>query len=728
MNSVCRLLTVAALLLTWVFSGCANHIPELLPIGNKSVKTGELLEFEINAKDDDGDPLEFAVQGKPAAANFDQVDNNTAVFSWTPIASDAGPSGEGQEFQVTFLVTDGIDKDTEIISIFVTLGGAGTGSPVFITPPDHTLDLDRTDRIEFNIEVRDADSASITLRLVDGITGGEFSTTGSKTGIFRWTPTEVQINEKPVWGIRVGAKDESNPEVFQDITILLKGGQKKCEGTPPAVDHKSLPDQRGPDDYLVEVTATDSESEVAAVALYWMLDDGGGGSYQKNSMTTTGGDRWQGSIPNPGLTGDQTATIRYYICALDNDDPSGTDCDMRGCAPAEGRFAFTAYAAGSSTCEDDDFESNDSSGSATEVTFDSYGEWYNWFLKICANNTDYFRMTIPADHKVGAMLSYTEANGGLRMDLLDSDGSTVLAAGQNTTDEVYVESQVFSQSKDVYLRVQGDNAQVANNYSLLVVREEFVQCNDDNFEPNNTPNDAKTVSEQDYPGLACCGEPDWYKIDLNTGDKLEVLIEFVQEDGDLDLWVFDSATAFGGDALSCDNALGCGITETSNEEVTVESIPADGTYYIAVGPYQNAKNTYDMLIIVTPQTQECQDDADEENDDPVNGTGIVSTITKPDQVLCPADEDWYWVYLYAEETVVVDLTFIHENGDLDLKLYDSEVTPETLWDHELARSVSMTDNEHIEYTAEADGDFNIRVYGFNLGELGTTYSIGVTYQ
>ena len=51
----------------------------------------------------------------------------------------------------------------------------------------------------------------------------------------------------------------------------------------------------------------------------------------------------------------------------------------------------------------------------------------------------------------------------------------------------------------------------------------------------------------------------------------------------------------------------------SNEEVAVESIPADGTYYIAVGPYQNAKNTYQMTVVVTPQTQECQDDADEES-------------------------------------------------------------------------------------------------------------------
>ena len=68
MNSVFRCFVVAALLSAWAVAGCANHIPELIPIGNKSVKTGELLEFDVRAKDDDGDPLEFAVQGKPAAA------------------------------------------------------------------------------------------------------------------------------------------------------------------------------------------------------------------------------------------------------------------------------------------------------------------------------------------------------------------------------------------------------------------------------------------------------------------------------------------------------------------------------------------------------------------------------------------------------------------------------------------------------------------------------------
>jgi hypothetical protein len=736
-KSSCKFFFTAALLFIWAFAGCANHIPELLFVENKTVKTGELLEFEVNARDDDGDSLKFAASGQPfeKEARFDQIENNTAVFSWTPIASDAGPSGEGMEYQVTFKVTDGIDTSSEVITISVTLGGAGAGSPEFLTRWDYTLDLDRTGgQISFNIEVRDADSTNVTLRLVDdGGTGGEFSTSGSKGATFEWTPSKAQIGEKILWGIRVGAKDERNPEVFRNITILIKGGQDKCEGTSPTVMHKSLSEQRGSGDYPVQVTATDSESEISAVALYWLCDTGGGGdgSYRKSGMTSTGGDSWQGTIPNPGLSQGKTATIRYYICARDNDDPSGSECDLLSSVPEEGSFTFTAYSAGSSGCEDDDFESNDSSGRATEVTFDSRGEFYAGFLKICPANVDYYRINIPQNHEMFAGIKYTEANGMLQMDLLDSDGSTTLAAGQHYTDGVYVTLGVFSQGRDVYLRVEGGDAQVTNNYSLVVVEREFTQCIDDSFEEgggNDTVNDAKFITPGTYPDLTSCDDNDFYEIDLNTGDKLEVSIEFVQEeaDGDLDLWVFDEMAATA-DFIDCDNALGCGITETSDEEVIVGSILADGTYYIAVSPYGWVKNTYRMTVVVTPQTHECQDDADEDNDTPEYGTGIFTPRVKAGQVLCLNDEDWYFVNLDAGETLVVDLTFTHHaDTDLDLKLYDSEVTPDVLFPHELASSITTSDNERIEFTAETQSVYNIRVYGYYQKQK-ATYSIGVRY-
>ena len=96
MNLSSRSLVKAVLSLAVLFAGCANHAPRFLNIQNRNVETGTTLEFYVEAVDDDGDKLEFGCSGKPAAASFDQVDNNRARFSWTPIASDAGPDGSGR--------------------------------------------------------------------------------------------------------------------------------------------------------------------------------------------------------------------------------------------------------------------------------------------------------------------------------------------------------------------------------------------------------------------------------------------------------------------------------------------------------------------------------------------------------------------------------------------------------------------------------------------------------
>ena len=131
--------------------------------------------------------------------------------------------------------------------------------------------------------------------------------------------------------------------------------------------------------------------------------------------------------------------------------------------------------------------------------------------------------------------------------------------------------------------------------------------------------DAKVVAEGEFTGLSCCGDPDWYKLDLNQGDGLDILIEFTNSAGDLDLWVFEPSV-FDQPSLSCENAVACSTTENDGEEVSIPAVPLTTTYYIAVGPYQGAKNSYIMTILVTPVQQGCQDDDDEQNDLPASNT------------------------------------------------------------------------------------------------------------
>ncbi|MBN2495776.1 MAG: PPC domain-containing protein [Deltaproteobacteria bacterium] len=692
----------------------------MVPIGNKTIETGKTLEFDVMAVDDDGDELSFGIEGKPASADFTQVDNSTAHFAWTPIASDAGPEGRGQDYAVTFKVTDGIDTASETIIVTVTLGGAGTGAPVFISPSDHTLDLDRTSTIKFNIEVRDADSAQVDMALVQGIPGGDFQTSsGSKLASFRWTPSSEQIAERPVWGIRVSADDRSNPSVFQDITILCKGGQQKCEGTPPRLVHEELPDQRGPGDYTVSVQVTDEESAISAVALYYLYKGlGDEETFSKTAMSPSGSDRYQAVIPNPALVGEETVVVDYYICAVDDDDLEGSGCDLRACAPDEGRYSFTAYAAGSSNCEDAAFEPNDDFAHPAALDPGTYAG-----LKICPADEDWFLIQMPADHYLGVGIGFTQANGALRLDLLDADGTTPLASTEYETNQAVAYSDVFALPQDAYVRIRGDSSATENSYDLIAISEAQVACNDDSYEPNDTPEQAKAIAEDVYTGLTCCGDPDFYTLALLQGDRLRVTIDFDNEQGDLDLWVFDSYHIHD-EMLSCENAVGCSTTETDDEQVDVP-ISAGGTYYVAVGPYQGAHNSYDMLVEI--ESAGCQDDSYEPDDTPDDANPVwPEDPIVTGRVICADDDDWYITMVSAGETLVIDLGFTHADGDLDMKLYDSSVTPETLGEHELASAYSSSDNERIEYPVLYEDLYYIRVYGYAGAENG--YSIDLSVQ
>ncbi|HOX46550.1 MAG TPA: pre-peptidase C-terminal domain-containing protein [Myxococcota bacterium] len=701
-------------------AGCANHSPALVNIGNQAVETGRTLEFTVRAVDDDGDSLQFAADGLPAGATFEDLGDRTAIFRWTPIASDAGPDGRGQTYQVTFKVSDGIDTASETIIITVTLGGAGTGAPVFISPSDTTLDLSRTNQARLTIEVRDPDSSSIDISLVRTIEGSLFQTApGSKLATFEWTPTAAQIAERPVWSFQVQADDHVNPPVTQDITILIKGGATKCEGTAPTLTHQELGDQKVAGDYPIQAVARDAESDISAVALYYLVDtgQGAGGSFEKRTMTSAGDEAWAAAIPNPGLSGETTATIHYYLCAVDTDDPATGACNLRTCLPAEGRYSFTAYAPGNDQCLDDDMEPNDAALEATRVEAGTYSG-----RKICAGDEDWYEVDVPAGYQFGAGIDHTAVNGELALDVFEANGTTMLASGQADGTWVIATLEGQPSQRTLLVRVRG-GAEVENSYEFAVVIEQVASCEPDGYEPNDEPGDASVVPEGEYPNLTVCNDLDWYRFDLEQGDGLAVLIQFTQAQGDLDLWVIDEA-ALQQPQITPEVALCASTTENDDEVCELAAVPATGTYYVIVSPYNEARNTYGMTVLVTPATTTCTDDASEPNDTPAEATGLWDGQALTDRIVCANDDDWYMLYMYSGERLLVDATFTHADGDLDLKLYEAGVTPDTLVQHQLASSTSSQDNEHIEYVVVEDGDYYIRVYGY--GGASNTYALLAT--
>ncbi|WP_337099869.1 X2-like carbohydrate binding domain-containing protein [Paenibacillus sp. YIM B09110] len=101
-----------------------NNEPELAAIGNKTVREGKKLSFQITALDTDSDELTFTAIDLPAGASFNP---DTRTFRWKPNHKQAG------SYNVTFQVFDGTDIVSETIVITVQNGSThnnqGHGNP-----------------------------------------------------------------------------------------------------------------------------------------------------------------------------------------------------------------------------------------------------------------------------------------------------------------------------------------------------------------------------------------------------------------------------------------------------------------------------------------------------------------------------------------------------------------------------------------------------------------------
>ncbi len=98
-----------------------NQPPVLDLIGDKTVNTGELLEFTISATDPDGGNLSYSASNLPPEASFNP---ETRTFSWTPVEA-------GSYLNVHFEVSDGSLTDSENITVTVNQSTLSYGTQFF---------------------------------------------------------------------------------------------------------------------------------------------------------------------------------------------------------------------------------------------------------------------------------------------------------------------------------------------------------------------------------------------------------------------------------------------------------------------------------------------------------------------------------------------------------------------------------------------------------------------
>jgi PKD repeat protein len=230
--------------------GDVNRPPALDPIGNRLLNDGETLSIVISASDPDGDNLAYTANGLPDGATLTDQGDGTALFSWTPLYTQAG------NHIVEFVVSDDGDPSAGD-SEEVTLSVGEVNRPPMLNPIGDR-GVNEGEVLSFVILASDPDGDSLSF-VVDSLPGGaELIDNGDGTAQFTWLPVSGQAGEYPI-GFSVSDSGVPSMNDTEDITIVVEAGSG-CGGMIGDIDGDCDVDQ---DDMNLILAARNTQAQGA---------------------------------------------------------------------------------------------------------------------------------------------------------------------------------------------------------------------------------------------------------------------------------------------------------------------------------------------------------------------------------------------------------------------------------------------------------------------------------
>ena len=390
-----------------------------------------------------------------------------------------------------------------------------------------------------------------------------------------------------------------------------------------------------------------------------------------------------------------TAALVVVVCCL---LPAGVAAAAD--TPAVPEYGQSATANETTQTDGDRLEPNDERVTATDV---GTGGSYDDLSIHTGTDEDYFAVDVSAGEAITADVSFTHADGDLDAILVDSSGTTVASSVSISDDEAI---EYTAPSDGTYYVVVYGYADAENDYDLSVTTPAGDTIGD-RFEPNDHPTKATPLGgEESISGLEISDptDEDYFAVEVDAGETVRAATTFSHREGDLELELRDRS----GDVVASSTS----VTDREQIERTVEE---DGTYYVVVYGYAGAENDYDISLSTSAASGQF-----EPNDDRASATPLGSGAEYDDLTVSTVfDEDYFAVETEAGETITVDTTFDHTDGDIDVRLLNAS-------GGEVAISQSGTDDEEIEYTADRTGTYYVVVYGYAGAENDYDISVGTT--
>lgn len=610
-------------------SGAPNHPPVLSAIDDQQAVVEQPFALLLSASDPDGNAITYSFKsdhdlGK--RASIEKGSNNRATFKWNPIVSDIGIH------VFDFIASDGSAEDKVTVTIEVT-GEQALSAPVFLKPlgTGTTIDLSKSDSVSVPILIRDLDTAGVTISEIEPvIEGGNLAQSSELEATWSWQPSEAQLSASDRYLLKLSADDGDNPATTKDYLIVLRIPPKMgCPGEAPVVQHDS-PSELGQPSVQIVVNVTDDKGIKYEPLLYFSTTDPGEEpditQMTQVSMTLDSGDMsngvWRADVANPAydLAEGKSTTLYYVVEAVDNDDAEGT-CDHLTRAPQSASFSVKvthqAQTVGLDPCEP--CQSDDLCGGKNDHCIVIAGA--QRCSQTCSSNSDCpNNWSCPTDPVIS----------------VDGEVSRQCMPPQNSCEPV-------------------------------------MTCVDDIYEENDTLAQAQQseglLADEVYDLVSCPGasaasfDDDYYRIEFPTSGELLAILEGGSST-DLDLALLDSQGSL------------IAISEAANASEEIAICVESGTYYLRVQSFGQERNPYSLTYGKGSGNcaPTCSDDPDEDDDTDATARNIdldAGPYESQTNAICPNDEDWYALILYAGETLEVKVTFDQTSPaeDLDIRLY-----------------------------------------------------------
>jgi hypothetical protein len=550
-----------------------NHGPEFEALGDQFPAAGQPFSLLVQATDQDGDALTFAVQGDlPPGATFDAA---AALFEWTPAANLAG-----SEHRVIFSVTDGQLKDTIDVLFVVTGGPDGNQPPEVATIPSQEIAVGKT--LVLTIQATDPDNDPLVFDATDTPPGSMWDAIGHT---LTWTPGQAHANQSftPKFSVTDGTYT-----VTKEASILVKSGTSPNTCTPdPFEPNETKADAAKINPALFQgLSVCDPDAENYDTDWYYLPITSGTtltatitfqhdhGDLGLGLFTETGQDALQMSDE----VGDQE-TVQYTVQSAGN---YYLVVFANAGANIKAPYSLEVATAAGGGCVNDGNEPNDSMDTGTPVGPETTMSG----LQICAEDEDWYTLALQAGDSLLASIEFP-VDIDLDLYLVGPDGDVLdMSFSGAGTETVGLDPAPTSGTYGV--RVEGwPKETTEGTYDLEILGSTCPECDGDAKEPNDSQGQAIPLTPgQIVEDLTMCCDADWFQIMANSGQEIAVDLEFLNEGGDKPTVVL---TPPGAPAVT----LPC----TADSCAGVATASSTGTAYIKVtGP---ANTWYDVTATLS---------------------------------------------------------------------------------------------------------------------------------